>query len=231
MWFTGHHQDEDSGIIYAGARHYDPVIGRFMSVDPVGVDPGNGFSFNRYVYGNDNPYRYKDPDGQVPVETFWDIGNVIYDVGKISVGWTIGNQALVVEGTGDLIVDGVSVLVPYVPAGSTKVARLGVKATEVAAKRKAIDPNRLQPIFGKSEHLLDDFVRESGGAEQAYRRIEDAANAALRDGKLVPGPKGILPSGNGGPLIDVDGTQIRLIGGRVKDGVVELSSASRKGVP
>jgi RHS repeat-associated protein len=34
--FTGHIRDEDTGLIYAQARYMDPVIGRFLSGDPVG---------------------------------------------------------------------------------------------------------------------------------------------------------------------------------------------------
>ncbi len=64
-WYTGHPHDEDSGLTYAGARYYDPVVGRFMGVDPVGVGEGNVHSFNRYAYGNNNPYKFVDPDGEV----------------------------------------------------------------------------------------------------------------------------------------------------------------------
>jgi uncharacterized protein RhaS with RHS repeats len=45
-------------------RYYDPESGRFLSADPVQVG-GNGESFNRYAYANDNPYRYTDPDGRI----------------------------------------------------------------------------------------------------------------------------------------------------------------------
>jgi uncharacterized protein RhaS with RHS repeats len=44
------------------ARYYDPVIGRFYSNDPVGVR--DIFSFNRYAYARNNPYKYIDPDGR-----------------------------------------------------------------------------------------------------------------------------------------------------------------------
>jgi len=40
---------------------------RFLSVDPMPVDPNNGQNFNRYSYANDNPYKYVDPDGRCPV--------------------------------------------------------------------------------------------------------------------------------------------------------------------
>ncbi|MGM0562958.1 MAG: RHS repeat domain-containing protein [Pseudomonadota bacterium] len=63
-WYTGHVQDDDTGLIYMGARYYDPEIGRFLSPDPVGFDPENPVSFNKYAYANNNPYRYTDPDGR-----------------------------------------------------------------------------------------------------------------------------------------------------------------------
>lgn len=62
--FTGHVQDQDTGLLYMQARYYDPRIGRFLSQDPVGFVTVNPISFNRYAYGNNNPYKYTDPDGR-----------------------------------------------------------------------------------------------------------------------------------------------------------------------
>ncbi|MAM87013.1 MAG: hypothetical protein CME36_06870 [unclassified Hahellaceae] len=62
--YTGHTFDEGTGLVYAGARHYDPLIGRFMGVDPVGFVPANPQSFNRYIYVNNNPYKFNDPNGE-----------------------------------------------------------------------------------------------------------------------------------------------------------------------
>ncbi|WP_440055935.1 RHS repeat-associated core domain-containing protein [Pseudoalteromonas sp. T1lg65] len=47
------------------ARYYDPVIGRFYSNDPLGFRDVH--SFNRYAYANNNPYKYVDPDGKIPL--------------------------------------------------------------------------------------------------------------------------------------------------------------------
>jgi RHS repeat-associated protein len=63
-WHTGHVQDPDTGLVYAGARYYDPTLGRFLSIDPVGPNPESLHSINRYAYGNNNPYKYVDPDGR-----------------------------------------------------------------------------------------------------------------------------------------------------------------------
>jgi RHS repeat-associated protein len=99
------------------------------------------------------------------------------------------------------------------------------------AARGAANANKLNHIFGKAGHGLEGFVKAQGGREKAFEAIQAGANKALAEGKLVPGPNGVLPSGNAGHIIDVAGTQIRLIGGRVIDGVVEIGSASRMGLP
>jgi RHS repeat-associated protein len=62
--FTGHVRDAETGLIYAGARYIDPVIGRFMATDPVSFTETNPYSFNRYSYANNNPYKFWDPDGR-----------------------------------------------------------------------------------------------------------------------------------------------------------------------
>jgi uncharacterized protein RhaS with RHS repeats len=51
-------------LTYLQQRYYDPVAGRFLSTDPVLTDANTGKSFNRYVYANNNPYKYIDPDGR-----------------------------------------------------------------------------------------------------------------------------------------------------------------------
>jgi RHS repeat-associated protein len=62
--FTGHVNDNDTGLVYMQQRYYDPVAGRFLSIDPVTTDARSGRGFNRYAYAVNNPYAYVDPDGR-----------------------------------------------------------------------------------------------------------------------------------------------------------------------
>lgn len=62
--FTGHVQDVASGLTYMQQRYYDPIAGRFLSVDPVAINSNTGRNFGRYFYAANNPYRYIDPDGR-----------------------------------------------------------------------------------------------------------------------------------------------------------------------
>jgi RHS repeat-associated protein len=66
--FHGKAFDDDTGLSYMGARYYDPVLGRFMGIDPLDFREDNLHSFNRYAYANNNPYKYVDPDGKDALE-------------------------------------------------------------------------------------------------------------------------------------------------------------------
>ncbi|MCP5009542.1 MAG: hypothetical protein GY942_06160, partial [Aestuariibacter sp.] len=65
--YTGKKHDDVTGLTYFGARYYDPEVGRFMGMDAIGVQDDNPISFNRYAYANNNPYKYADPDGNLPI--------------------------------------------------------------------------------------------------------------------------------------------------------------------
>ena len=75
--YTGHVTDAATGLSYMQQRYYDPVIGRFLSVDSVPPKGGTGANFNRYWYAANNPYRFTDPDGR-----YWCAGGPS-DCGKL----------------------------------------------------------------------------------------------------------------------------------------------------
>jgi RHS repeat-associated protein len=55
--FTGKMLTEETGLVYFGARWYDPEIGRWITPDP--AEDGE----NWYSYCGNNPVNYTDPDG------------------------------------------------------------------------------------------------------------------------------------------------------------------------
>ncbi|MFJ7064910.1 ricin-type beta-trefoil lectin domain protein [Streptomyces sp. NPDC101115] len=60
--FLGKDRDDASGFQPLGARLYDPVVGRFLSVDPV-LDLNDPLQANGYAYAQNNPVTYSDPTG------------------------------------------------------------------------------------------------------------------------------------------------------------------------
>lgn len=65
--FTGHEHLAQFALINMNGRIYDPVTCRMLSPDNYVPLPGNTQGYNRYIYANNNPLIYSDPDGQF----FW----------------------------------------------------------------------------------------------------------------------------------------------------------------
>ncbi|MFD6550625.1 polymorphic toxin-type HINT domain-containing protein [Streptomyces sp. NPDC058398] len=60
--FLGQPADPVSGLNLLGARDYDPVLGRFLTPDPV-FEPGDPNQMGGYTYAGDNPASSSDPSG------------------------------------------------------------------------------------------------------------------------------------------------------------------------
>ena len=61
--FVGGIQDTGD-LVYLKARHYNPVLGRFYQPDPVTFLKNGDGQLNRYQYGWNDSYSFKDPSGQ-----------------------------------------------------------------------------------------------------------------------------------------------------------------------
>jgi RHS repeat-associated protein len=57
--FTGRELDAETGLYYFRARYYDPLVGRFVSEDPLGLKAG----LNVYAYLGNDPVNGRDPSG------------------------------------------------------------------------------------------------------------------------------------------------------------------------
>ena len=113
-----------------------------MGVDPVGVDPSNLHSFNRYAYANNNPYKYVDPDGNSPI----DVAFLAVDIAKLGVavytGTGIGAAAI------DVGFSLIGTAIPVPGAGQAlKAARAADKAIEVVHANSRLSE--------KAQHLYE----------------------------------------------------------------------------
>jgi RHS repeat-associated protein len=98
--YTGKEQDPETGLYYYGARYYDPVLSRWVSVDKglpkflpkndnINNLPGLGgvyrsLNMDAYSYCMDNPIIYYDPNG------LWTFQIGLSGNGAIGAGGAVG---------------------------------------------------------------------------------------------------------------------------------------------
>jgi len=91
--FTGKELDDETGLQYYGARYYDPLIGRFVSMDPVVKDEGskpladvlpNPQALNAYSYVTNNPLKFVDPTGMYKEDVHYDMTYFVAMVAGLS---------------------------------------------------------------------------------------------------------------------------------------------------
>jgi hypothetical protein len=116
----------------------------------------------------------------------------------------IGGFAAVTYGTGAAIGAGVF----YAPAVLEAFRRGAIEATKV-------DPNKLNHIFGQAEHNLGKLVSEFGSRESAFKAIEQATQAAVKNRGL----QGVFET-----IVKV-GTETITVRGTVVNGVVKIGTA------
>ena len=192
IWFHAKPVDVESGLSYFGARYYDPMVGRFMGIDPEGFDESNAQSFNKYAYGNNNPYRYRDPNGKSAI----DVGFFIYDVGKLAVTLHHGGDvtsALVDVG---LSAAGVVIPIPFVGEGLKAARATEHLAAAAASAERAIEATRAikeirlsRELHGEAARHAEDAIRAGKPATLTIDRTGTAANrqASIGATEKVPG--------------------------------------------
>jgi hypothetical protein len=212
-------------------RYYDPRVGRFWSVDPVTVSSVGG-NFNRYWYGNDNPYRFTDPDGRQSVGEM--IDSAAEGCGALTcAGWATTKALWKVFGAegvsqvydkgaeaspGDKVMAGVE-LTTFGLGGK---AGVGVRAVEAGVKwlspavrmtrqvakefRAAsnVAKNGSGAVFKLADGKVTVRVMESGGGRTNYLRVSV-------EGKGSVDAAGMLSSDKEATHIPISSESLKLI--------------------
>jgi RHS repeat-associated protein len=82
--FTGHIEDGETGLIYAGARYYEPRVSVWLSVDPLAHEFP---SWTPYHYVHNNPVNLVDPDGRsaISLDDGWYVNSKGEVIGKDNI--------------------------------------------------------------------------------------------------------------------------------------------------
>jgi len=187
--YTGHIQDADSGMVYAGARYYDPLIGRFMAIDPVGAVASMPGSFNRYAYVQNNPYRFIDPNGEWLEDAVIGVPSLALGASSLSENVQNGQWGGAALDAGGMVLDGLAMAVPGVPGGA---------GLSIQASRKLLSEGAEQ--VSKNADTTSDTVR------QALRKAKEANGIP----KSAQPDRTIKPNTREGDQLGLDGRNVKL---------------------
>ena len=97
--YRGYYYDQDTRLYYLKSRYYDPVVGRFITIDDISyIDPETINGLNLYAYCGNNPVMGFDPDGTWDWGKFWRL----LGVAAISIAVVAGVALLTVATGGAL---------------------------------------------------------------------------------------------------------------------------------
>lgn len=177
--YTGHVNDPDTAFVYMQARYYDPAIGRFLSVDPVGPAPADVFSFNRYTYTDNNPINRADPDGRDSVgEMIDENAQASANAGNhvATYGWAFAGTAwsfLGAEPVSQVADKGAGAGTENIVLAAITVVTLG-KGEEAATVAKEVGQGveDVAKSVGRAKNKLGP-VAEADGAHSTYKTGAD----------------------------------------------------------
>jgi hypothetical protein len=152
-----------------------------MGVDPQDFDEANLHGFNRYAYGNNNPYKFKDPNGEV-AETILDVVSLGLSIAAFKSDPTLLNGLA-------LAYDAVAAATPFLPGGVGVLRQAGRAAdavgdaakvankTEDASRGVQTTTRQASTEFGRSVQSLKESIQSGKGPWQRTSAHAEPARA------------------------------------------------------
>ncbi|GAA0245263.1 hypothetical protein GCM10010492_50780 [Saccharothrix mutabilis subsp. mutabilis] len=215
--FVGGTKDASTGLTHLGAREYDPETGRFLSVDPV-IDEEDPQQLHGYLYSNNNPFTYSDPDG-----LFW--SGVLKKVAKVAevASWIpgpvgtaaglVGAAAYAATGNkGKALELAAGAATNLVPGGKL-LLKAGMAAAKAVGKAGAKAGTKGAAAAAKTGRAV---------AKAAKSTAKNVKTAATKTGRVVKtgGTCKVNSFAPGTPVVLADGTRVPIEQVRVGDVVL-----------
>jgi RHS repeat-associated protein len=184
--FTGQRTEFGLGLMYYGARFYDPSLGRFISPDTLIPEQTQGVqAWDRYAYANNNPVKYTDPSGHCLILCTAIIGAGIgaivgavgYTAYTLATGREFNTTTMLLAAGGGAV------------AGALIGTGVGIAAGMSAAAATSATITGAGLATGATETLLTatggDPTDEINAASQAFGDLSQAANYGVQEGNQL----------------------------------------------
>ena len=175
-----------------GFRQYDPVTARWMAVDPKAE---KDYAIGVFVFCNNSPILNIDEKGDI-FDTIWDLANLVYDVGGAVYQHIKGNNKKAKEHWVDAGADAVAALIPFVPAGISKGAKVvktiaktskAGKIADKASDGKKIMKNASEILEGKEfeKEMLNKSIQKGENVKEHVKLIPQNGRGYIKGNSTI----------------------------------------------
>ena len=117
--YRGYYYDTETGLYFLKTRYYDPMVGRFISMDDVDyIDPETIGGLNLFAYCNNNPVMNFDPTGHSTILTGLIVGAIMGGVTANNRDKSVFNGIVLGAGIGSLFGMGLDVAFTFLGCGN-----------------------------------------------------------------------------------------------------------------
>ena len=126
--FAGEEADGSTGLYYLRARYYSPLLGRFLTTDPLRDTIGDPLTLHKYVYCGDDPVNCIDPSGKT---------TLIEEMSTVAISGILTSVAWGIFNTGEILyyLSGSHAFVPLTPPDATLYGFVGGLSAGAVANR------------------------------------------------------------------------------------------------
>ncbi len=186
--FTGKELDGETGLMYYGARYYDPAVGRFISFDPLLLNEGgkplssvlmNPQALNPYSYVTNNPTRFVDETGEYKVDVHY---NLTYYLGlKAGLDDATAIKIAWFDNMVDINPDTKPDNLENAKNGTTDKFHFAERGEAITRLENAINSNDAK-TFGTSLHTYQDTYSHAGLTKGEHVWLSKAEEYGWKEG-------------------------------------------------
>jgi RHS repeat-associated protein len=236
--YTGHEHLDEIGLVHMNGRIYDPLLGRFLSPDPVIQAEELLQNYNRYSYVLNNPLRYTDPSGE-----FWQIvafivgaalqasnNNNLRIVGQVMMMAALSTPGGLIEvglGTNTATLCGAPSIFN---AGGIGNAALSAGTSSLIASRGDIGEAAKAAAFSMAFHVVGIQSWDSLSIERlTAHAVLGCAQAASSGGQCGPGAMSAFAGKLGSAALEGQDFGVNLVGSAIVGGTASVLGGGKFG--